>query len=176
MPNNINLIKRAQKGDNEAFVELIKKDELKLYNTAIKMLGNEYDTADVLQETILAAFQNIGNLKKSKYFYTWLYRILINQCNKFFNAKNETSTLIDAVQIEVEKHQPFQNIEYLVENLHEKYKVPILLFYQNGFSIKEISKILNEPEGTIKSKLSRGRSLIKKELESYQEAISNEKN
>ncbi|WP_407855147.1 RNA polymerase sigma factor [Enterococcus hailinensis] len=42
--------------------------------------------------------------------------------------------------------------------------------------MKEISKILNEPEGTIKSKLSRGRSLIKKELESYQEAISNEKN
>ena len=174
MPSNIKRIKKAQKGDEEAFIELIKNDELRLYNTAIKILGNEYDAADVLQETVFAAYQNIEKLRNPKYFYTWLYRILINQCNKLIHSKNETYPLIDATQIDIDKHEPFQSIEYLVEHLNETYKIPILLFYQNGFSIKEISEILNEPEGTIKSKLSRGRLLIKKEFESDKEEISNE--
>lgn len=168
MSKNLKLIKKAQKGDNEAFVEIIKKDELRLYNTAFKILGNEHDTTDVLQETILSAYQNISKLKKPKFFYTWLYRILINQCNKYLKEKHSHEVLLDFYQSNNKELEPFHDIPYLIEGLSEKYKIPILLYYQNGFTIKEIAEILNEPEGTIKSKLSRGRSLIKREYENNQ--------
>lgn len=176
MSETLKLIKQAQKGDSEAFVKIIKKDEQKLYHTAFKILGNEYDTNDVLQETLLSAYQNISKLKKAKYFYTWLYRILINQCNKYLKEKNSYKPLLESYQLSAKEKAPFHSIQHYVDGLDEKYKIPLLLYYQNGFTVKEIAEILGEPEGTIKSKLSRGRAMIKREYEYNQEELTNEKN
>ncbi|MBX8938920.1 RNA polymerase sigma factor [Enterococcus gilvus] len=165
MSKNLKLIKKAQRGDETAFVEVIKEDELRLYNTALRIMGDEQDAADVLQETIIAAYKNIGKLKKAKYFYTWLYRILINQCNKYLREKDTYEVLDGDNYSSIADLEAFNSIEYLVKNLDEKYKIPILLFYQSGFSVKEIAVILGEPEGTVKSKLSRGRSMVKREYE-----------
>jgi RNA polymerase sigma factor (sigma-70 family) len=175
MSETLKRIKQAQKGDREAFVKIIKNDEQKLYHTAFKILGNEYDTNDVLQETILAAYQNISKLKKAKYFHTWLYRILINQCNKYLKEKNSYKSLLDSYQLSNKEQGPFHSIQYYVDGLDGKYKIPLLLYYQDGFTIKEIAEILGEPEGTIKSKLSRGRAMIKREYEYNQEELSNER-
>ena len=74
------LVKRAQKGDAEAFIRLIEKHKISMYKAAKSYLKNEEDVADVMQDTVLSAFEHIRELKHTGYFKTWITRILINHC------------------------------------------------------------------------------------------------
>ncbi|MFZ8766019.1 RNA polymerase sigma factor [Enterococcus diestrammenae] len=172
MKSNIFLVKRAKKGDPDAFVTLFQAYEPVLHNTARKMLRNEQDIADVMQETALTAFQNIHQLKQDKMFNTWVYRILINNCTKYFHSPTHYELFDNDSAVD----SPTENriiMKELLNKLDEKYKVPIVLFYYTGFSVKEISNILSLPEGTIKSNLSRGRALLQKDYLHYKKGVLN---
>ena len=73
------LIRKAMKGDAEAFIQLIELCEQSMYRSAKAILANEEDIGDAIQETILAAYKNLSALKEPRYFKTWLIRILINK-------------------------------------------------------------------------------------------------
>jgi RNA polymerase sigma-70 factor (ECF subfamily) len=79
-------VKAAQHGDEAAFTALITDYQPILYNTAWRLLRQEADVADVLQETILKAWQKLPQLREPRYFNTWLYRILINEVQRFKRA------------------------------------------------------------------------------------------
>ena len=81
------LVKRAQKGDKDAFVALIEKNKVSLYKAAKSYLRNEEDVADVIQDTILSAYEHIGELKNAAYFRTWITRILMNECNSLLRKQ-----------------------------------------------------------------------------------------
>ena len=170
MKTEIKLVKKAQKGDHTAFFSLMKNYEVRLYNLAKRFLHNEYDIADVLQETTISAYENLNQLKQPQYFYTWLCKILINKCKALLLKNSKVSigfTYENLTQNASSQKLDFElslTLENLLDELKDTYKIPLVLYYYNGFSVKEISEILNEPVGTIKSKLSRGRNLIKKEL------------
>ena len=87
------LIKRAKKGDKNAFVELMRVNELSLYKIAKSILKNDEDVADAMQETILSAFENMKNLKNDTYFKTWLTKILINKCNDILRKNSKVIQL-----------------------------------------------------------------------------------
>lgn len=161
MSNDLFLVKRSKAGNNEAFVQLMMKKEKLLYNMARKFLKNEEDIADCLQETMMDAFKNIKSLKKDKYFDTWLCRILINNSNKIINKKNR---ILDYKAIlHEEKNTSIDSLELrnLLLSLDSKYSVPLVLYYYNGYSIKEISEILDLPINTIKTRLARAKSRLK---------------
>lgn len=156
------LVRKAQKGNQEAFVQLIQGYESTLYNMARRLLTNEQDVADVLQETIITGYRKLPQLKNPSYFNTWICRILINQCKALLAA--ESFVDIDDYQISVNNHEAEHlAIHDLLDNLAPIYRIPLVLYYYNGFSVKEISSMLSEPLGTIKSRLSRGRALLQKE-------------
>lgn len=169
------LVKRAKQGDGEAFVLLVRKQENRLFNIAYKILGNDQDCADVLQETMLKAYLQINTLKNEAYFQTWLCRILINECKNLLE-KNKRFSTIDIEKINQDKYYS-QNktdeseflMEFITKTLNPIYSIPLILYYQSGFSIKEIGLILNEPIGTIKSKLARGKILLKRTLKDLKE-------
>ena len=75
------LVRKAQRGDPEAFVSLIEENKSSLYRVAKGFFQSEDDIADAISETVLSAYEHIGDLKRSEYFRTWLIRILINCCN-----------------------------------------------------------------------------------------------
>lgn len=75
------LVKRAQKKDDQAFVQLIEMVKGDLYKVARSYLDSEADIADAIQDTIIVCYEKIDSLKERKYFKTWLIRILINKCN-----------------------------------------------------------------------------------------------
>lgn len=155
------LVRQAKRGNHEAFIKLIQDYEGVLYNTAYRFLRNEEDVADVLQETIMIAFEKIKQVKDNRYFNTWLCKILINQCQKVLRNRQFFYEL-DDVTIEVkEKESNKLFLDDLLINLDEPHSIVLMLYYYQGFSIKEISKILDEPVGTIKSRLSRGRQQLK---------------
>ncbi|MEG0294989.1 RNA polymerase sigma factor [Enterococcus sp.] len=161
MFNDLLSIKRAKSGINEDFVHLMKKNEKYLYNMARKFLNNEEDIADCLQETMIDAFKNIKNLKKDRYFKTWLCRILINNCHAILEKNNKTIDFIDWLPEAANPNsESFELREHLLA-LDVKYRLPLVLYYYNGYSIKEISRMLGLPINTTKTRLARAKAKLK---------------
>ena len=161
------LVKKAKAGDHDAFAQLIDKNRLTMYKAAKAFLSNEEDAADVISETILNAYEKIGQLREDKYFSTWLVRILINQCNAFIKQKRRmtiTEQKVLALQ-PTENHDNEGDFFEILEGLDEKYKIVLVLYYGEEFSVKEISRILGISPNTVKTRLKRGRENVKKNLE-----------
>ena len=81
------LVKRAQRNDMDAFVALMEKHKIGLYKVAKSYLRSEEDVADVMQDTVLSAYEHIRELKNASYFKTWLTRILINHCKNLMRQQ-----------------------------------------------------------------------------------------
>lgn len=158
------LVKRAQKGDAEAFVELMEAHKMALYKVAKSYLKSEEDIADVMQDTILSAYEHIGELKKSAYFKTWITRILMNHCNDLLKRQKHFVKM--GWEEDRESCAPSDNREFyeLLSELSEDVRPIFLLHYGEGFSTKEVAQILDMNENTVKSKLMRGRKKLKTAL------------
>lgn len=154
------LVKKAKKGDEEAFIQLIKNYEVILYNMARRFLKEEKDIEDALQETILSAYQNLHQLKKDAYFYTWLCQIMMNQCKHYLKKEEWFEEIEENSVVEEPTFTEKQELNQFVQQLSQRYRIPLVLYFYNGFTIKEIAEILSEPTGTVKSKLSRGKKLL----------------
>ena len=89
------LVKKAQRGDAEAFISLMEECRMSFRRVAFGYLGNDEDVADAIQDTILDAFEHIGSLKKAEYFRTWVTKILINNCTRIWR-KNKKHVGLDA--------------------------------------------------------------------------------
>ncbi|WP_275887781.1 sigma-70 family RNA polymerase sigma factor [Bacillus sp. P14.5] len=83
------LVKKASKGDGEAFYQLMKIYKMQLYRIALSYFRNDQDALEAIQETTFRAYKGIGKLKKPSYFSTWLVRILLNYCNDELRKKKE---------------------------------------------------------------------------------------
>lgn len=81
------LVEKAKNGDSDAFTNLILNIEKDLYCIAKSKINDENDIDDIIQETMMIAFFNIKKLKNNIFFKTWVIRILINNCNKFYKRK-----------------------------------------------------------------------------------------
>ena len=156
------LVKKAQRHDKDAFTELMQLYMKDMYRTAIAILMNEEDAADALQDTILTCFEKLYTLKKAEYFKTWMTRILINHCYDILRA-NPVCGNIKLYE------EPSKCDEYNLElkeayaSVEERYRLPMELYYSQGFKIREIAEMLSLPQNTVKTWLSRGR----KQLEAY---------
>lgn len=168
------LIKKAMKGDADAFTELIEQNMQSMYKTAWVYLKNDMDIADAIQDTILACFENIDTLRNPKYFKTWLTRVLINKCNDIIR-KRQYYEDIEVVQLEGQLDQQFERCEWkeLLNSLEEKYSIVILMYYYDGLSVKEIGQALGLNPNTVLTRLRRGRQQLRKEFEKDEKRCNN---
>lgn len=142
------LIRKAKKGDKDAFCRLMDEQMQSMYKIAISYVKNDEDAADAIQDTILSCYENLKSLKYNRYFKTWMIRILINKCKDILQRKNRMICT-----------------DEMPEPLDEKYRMIVLLYYMEGFNTREISEILDMKESTVKSRLQRGRKQIAKMYE-----------
>ena len=158
------LVKRAQRRDMEAFVDLMEKHKTGLYKVAKSYLRSEEDVADVMQETVLSVYEHIQELKSVSYFKTWVTRILINHCKDLL--RQQKRYLVSDRLPENTEEAPKSDREFyrLVDELPEDYRSVFLLYYGEGFHTREIAQILDMNENTVKSKLRRGRDRLKQVL------------
>ena len=156
-----NIIK-AKNGDNEAFLELISENKLNIYRVAKGILSNEHDIEDAIQNTIIKAYEKINTLKKNEFFRTWLVRILINECNEIIR-KNKRIVSINESSHEEKYNDCYENIDLTkaINSLSDELRVTTVLFYFEDMSIKDIASILNIPNGTVRSRLSRARKILR---------------
>ena len=112
-----------------------------------------------MQTAILKAFEKLGTLKHEQYFKTRLVRILINVCNKQLKSAAKTKELSDT-DTSSDNTETSTEIRMAIESLPVKIRQVVVLYYIDDFSLKEVKQILKIPEGTIKSRLSKGRKLL----------------
>jgi RNA polymerase sigma-70 factor, ECF subfamily len=178
-------IRRAQKGDHDAFAALVDQHQRYIYNLALRVLKDENEALDLTQETFVRAWTALPNFRGQSQFRTWLFRIATNLCyNRLPNLRRSLVELGDDVISELPEtgitlNNPASGFEsrelrsYLhnaIENLDENYRLLISLRYQNELSYEEIANMLNLPLGTVKTGLFRAKEQLRRALETYQEA------
>lgn len=153
---DILLVKRAIKGDREAFEDLINMYFDRLYKEAYLRCKHEEDAKEIVQETIYKAYKNVKSLKEPKYFKTWLSKILINVSNDYMR-KNGMIELEHDENDYVKKVHNHDQVEIKIDlynaldELEDKYKDVIILRYIEDLKIEDISQILERPVNTIKT-------------------------
>lgn len=158
----------AKKGDKSAFILLIQENKTNLYRVAKAMLKHDLDVEDAIQMTIIKAYEKIRSLRKDIYFKTWLIRILINQCNEILRVKKRVVSIENLTQ-EVSLYEDTYkdlDLQSAIHSLKYELKAVTVLFYYEDMSTKEIAKLLKIPEGTVRTRLSRARSMLHKQLKS----------
>lgn len=154
-------VKRAIKGDDKAFEELMSEYKENLYRTAFSYVRNEADALDIVQETVYKAYISIDKLKEPKYFKTWITRILINTAlthirkgsKIVYIEDRELSEAMGAVENRVEESI---YIWEALDSLEEKHREVIILKYFNDLTINEVAQVLKYPLGTAKTYLNKG--------------------
>ena len=169
------LVDKAAHGDRNAFIKLIEPRKEQIYKTAFVQLSNEQDAMDAVQETILKAFERIHTLRNGHYFYTWLIRILLNECHNI-QRRNKKVVFIDSRKIEDaldKKCMDSYPAEYedMLKNLGEIHRTVIDLRYNQDLSISQIAEVLDIPEGTVKSRLNKAIKKLRVEIDGKEEAL-----
>lgn len=164
----LKLVKKAIKGDSDAYTELIKLHKEYLYKIAYSYVKNEQKALDILQECTYKGLLNISKLNNAKFFKTWITRVLINVAINY-NKKEENIVYLDetleptydkkSISIE-EKLDLYDAIDVLREN----YKMVIILKYFNDMTIEEIAIIMDIPVNTVKSNLRRSKEELRQLL------------
>lgn len=154
------------------FTTLIEENKLRFYKTAKIILKNDDDIYDALQEALISMYQNFEKLNNKEVFATWATRIVINKCYDLLRKKKNNVIPIDETIENSEftsKYDEYDLDKYGVKNamkaLNEEQKLIIILYYYDNFSVKEIAKIIEVPEGTVKSRLAKAREILKQKLE-----------
>lgn len=159
------LVKKAQRGSADAFIELIENNKMTLQRVAFGYFRDEEDVADVIQDTILDAFEHIHELKKPEFFKTWLVRILINNCNRLYRQNKKSAPVEEVPEVGIlEKGASDVEFHELIRSLPEDSRMIFQLYYGEQFTTREISEMLRMKETTVKSKLHRGRQQLREEM------------
>ena len=174
----LELIKRVLDGDSSAFEGLVLDNQTKVYNLALKMVGNEEDAFDMSQEAFLKAYNSIGSFRGDSKFSVWLYRLTSNVCLDFLRSKSrhphnsltymneEDEKELDipddrlTPQGEVEKKELQEAVRKGILKLPKEYRVILLLREIDGLSYDEIAKALELEKGTVKSRIFRARKKL----------------
>ena len=154
--------------DKKQFIENINKNRLKMYKTAIAILKNEEDANDAIQDALYSAYKNYHTLKEPSYFTTWLIRILINKCYDIINKNKKIVCIDDSITQNTtgveDRYDVEGELDWLLNQIDKDLKEIVVLYYYDDIPVKEIAIMLEIPQGTVKSRLSRAREQIKKIL------------
>ena len=162
------LIKQAQKGDKEAFTQLIYEIRQDLYKIARCRLTCEDDIEDAVQETMIETFRNIKRLNKRESYKQCIRKILVNKCTHIYRTNTNPNISFENLELEKkyyfnENYNELEEIDFylILKDLNYDERIALTLFYLEDYSIKEISKLLKTNENTIKTRLKRGKEKIK---------------
>jgi RNA polymerase sigma-70 factor, ECF subfamily len=188
------LIERARSGDTEALTELYRRHERRVYNLALRTLGNPWDAADVAQEAFIKAFRNLDSFKGDARFSTWLHRIVVNAA--YDHLRRQRPEPMDGEILE-EVTGPSGSgavvgsgragidpaidglsdpLRDALMSLNEGFRFAVVLCDLLGFPYDEAAEILGVQEGTIKSRIFRAREALAAALREAGYEVPGERN
>lgn len=159
------LVKKAKRGDAEAFIELIEQNKQSMYKVARGFLHDEEDVADAMSETVLTCYEKVCSLRQDAYFKTWMIRILINHCKDILRKQKRNIPVESIPEPEgcqmSDEGREFRN---LIEPLKEQDRSIFTLYYVYGMKVKEIAAFMEMKENTVATRLKRGRETLRDEM------------
>mgnify|MGYP005761019149 FL=1 len=172
------ILARARRGELDAFEELVRQYEKRVYAVALRSSGSPEDAADITQEVFLRAWRSIESFRGDSGFSTWLFRITMNLCvdhARHKNAQPQTQPLVvgeeDAErpipdpaptpEEHLENSELGHELAAALDEVSEEHRRIVLLRDVSGLSYTEIAEVLEISEGTVKSRLSRARIALR---------------
>jgi RNA polymerase sigma-70 factor (ECF subfamily) len=170
------LVRRVQEGQEEAFAQLMRRHERRVYNLAYRMLGNAEEAQDAAQETFLSCFRNLAKFRGDAAFSTWLHRIAANVC--FDELRKRSRGPVEAIRF----HEPIPapdhgdqtatsiDVQRALLDVSPEFRAVLILHEIQDVPVEEIAAALELPVGTVKSRLHRGRVALGRALAGEPEA------
>lgn len=165
------LLEECKQGDRQALGSMVRRYERPLFNAAYRMLGNPDEAADVAQTTFLKAFENLHRFNPEFKFFSWIYRIAINESINQLNRRKRLEEWVD--ETESPNRGPddmadagvlSSQVQSALLALSEDHRAVIVLRHFVECSYRQIGEILQVPEKTVKSRLFSARQLMRERL------------
>ena len=150
--------------DEAEFGARILKIKRRLYCTAYSILWNEADCLDAMQEAAARAWMHRGRLRNEDFFETWFTRILIHECKALLRKRKGEGALTEDIAAARRDMPADIDLKNALRRLKPKYRLPLILHYQDGYSLKEVAQILGLREALVKSRLHQARQELKRLL------------
>jgi RNA polymerase sigma factor (sigma-70 family) len=185
-PDDI-LVGRAQQGDVEAYSELVRRHQRKIYALVYHMTSSKEDAEDLTQDVFVKAYGSLGGFKRDAGFYTWVYRIAVNRTINFLKQrKRRTAVSLDDVDEAVERDPDYvelvarespvreaslgelqKKLNDALQTLSEKHRSVVVLHDIQGVPHEEIARMLRVSTGTVRSRLFYARQMLQNELKEF---------
>ncbi len=186
LPDDTELVERAQKGDKDAFGELVERHESKVFGLCIKMLGNAEDAEDCLQEVFIKAFEALPHFRQEARFSTWIYRIATNACLMRLRKRKLDTVPLDRPMMIGGESLPREVPDWTtdpssdlmneelsgvltrhINELRPDNRIVFVLRDVHGMSTDDTASILGLSVPAVKSRLHRARLYLRERLEHY---------
>ncbi len=177
------LVARAKAGDQDAFEQLVRDNEKRIYNLALRMVGSPEDALDLSQEAFLNAWKGLASFQGNSSFSTWLYRLASNTCLDFLRTRKRRQEIVGAPlslddaeaapapadsrfqpDLQLERREREQALRRALDALPPHHRQVLVLRELSGLSYQELSDVLQLDMGTVKSRLTRARVSLRKIL------------
>lgn len=186
-PPDDELVGRAQQGDVDAYSELVRRHQRKIYALVYHMTSNKEDAEDITQDVFVKAYASLGGFKRDAGFYTWIYRIAVNRTINFRKQRSRrTAVSLDDVDEAVERDPAYvelvarespvrdaslgelqKKLNEALLTLSEKHRAVVVLHDVQGVPHDEIARMLRVSTGTVRSRLFYARQMMQNELKEF---------
>lgn len=147
---------------NEEFVNVAEKYMDTIYRVAYSWLKNSHNANDVAQDVLIQLYKANKEFESDLHLKNWLIRVTVNRCKMFFRSPwNKTEDIDDYADSLGFEDNHYRDLFEAVMRLDKKYRVPLMLFYYEGYSTAEISSLLHIPENTVSTRLFRAKAKLK---------------
>jgi RNA polymerase sigma-70 factor (ECF subfamily) len=161
-------LQQAAQGDHQAFGDLVRQHQTMVFSIAFHFLRNRAQAEDVAQDVFLELYQRLDQIQSSAHLTFWLRRVTINRCIDQSRRKKPEMALDDVAEPRAVSADGdlllSRQLQRSVANLPERRRAIIILRYQEGLDLAEISKVLEMPLNTVKSTLQRSLLELRKKL------------
>lgn len=169
----LELLRRSLAGELEPWGEIVKRYKQAVFGIAMGILGNAADAEDATQDAFIKAYENLRRYDLSRRFSTWIFTIVSNGCKNRLRRERLSRRVPDATDVaggadpamETVLEERGRLIKEGLGALGFKYRAPLVLRYYSELNYREIAQILGLPEGTVKTRLHRGKAELKRILE-----------
>jgi RNA polymerase sigma-70 factor (ECF subfamily) len=162
------LVRECLEGSRRSFEEIVEKYYKVVYRLAFRLLHNDDDAQEITQTVFIKAYENLNSYNPKFKFFSWLYRITVNEALNYSKKQSYTEKLSDEYSTTeanpdemYDKSELGDKIQFALMELDMLYRVPVVLKHFLDYSYKELSEMLGVPEKTVKSRLFTGRQQLK---------------
>lgn len=172
--NDYEVIQKCLKGEKDCFEELVSRYKNLVYSIILRMINDSEEANDLAQEVFIKVYKNLDKYYPDFKFSTWIMRITSNHVIDYRRKKKQDTVSMEDVEYELTtslspeeeyiKKEQKNTLDRIISDLPEMYKIPIVLYHQQGLSYQEIAEVTKEPLSKVKNRIFRGRKMLKESL------------